>query len=474
MKKLAFFTIVMLFFSIGCTYLPGNDEGINKDDQTIEHAFVKEKEEVVDTDTEGSVTVKEEEDNNEPEENDDIEIKNDQEKPGNDSEEIYDQDGFVINDPGSFASRAVGTYRIISDDEEIEEWVEFYNVNDNLYAIYYGYGYAAIEFFANDMEGFSSETSNSMEVKAVSFSSMSNFSRYWSEGMPAIFTMTLEDDRILFSGYQNGSGEFPFELNAELERVDRGPGLTEGFDYNQKDVKIEELLKTNDTDTETIPDDILGSWILLGDTEYGIVCEFTKEGKVQIYLKNLNEPVLLCRGEYAIGKEEINGGKNIYLDLMQLGYGSMPLHYNLCYVFENDSLKIVKGDETWGEDMVWENAVFIRFNNSDIPRKFHDEYSLAQNFSGRYGIFASDDNMEIVIDADGYYYIYNSADISDLSGYVEGSFKEDENGLILYQTNYEGGQEEEYGVLSYIDENTVSVVKKGETEGTIYKRKQNN
>ena len=155
----------------------------------------------------------------------------------------------------------------------------------------------------------------------------------------------------------------------KLEKVTGEMGYLDGFAYMDDEYSAELLCEDLDIETTDIPEEILGSWILLGDIESGIVFEFTEDGYVQAYLKNKDTEVTFIRGTYTVGKEKVNGGTDIFMDVVYLGIGE-GFPFNFCYKTEGDSLILVAGNPEYGEDVAWEGAMFIPYQTSSIPRQF--------------------------------------------------------------------------------------------------------
>ncbi|MBO4346116.1 MAG: hypothetical protein J5840_00605 [Lachnospiraceae bacterium] len=447
-----------------CVGLPSGDNG--KDDDSQSHAVVSENE--TGTNDTGNEDVNKPgndsdgKDDNQTDPDKDTVKEGDPdntEKPdANDKADIKIQDdGFGIPAKKSFAAKAAGLYRIYSSDGYDKGCLEIYDIGDNLYGFYSGYGYAGLEFFATDSEGFSSEDAESVEVKIVTFDTTTE---YWSKGMPAELTMTLTDEGIQFSKYQTESGYLPFDEDATLERTDEEMGLLSGFAYRSDEYDInKELEDANIKTLDKLPEGLAGAWILLGDIESGIIMELTEDGLVQIYLKNLNEPVLLLRGQYAVGSKKINGGYNIYMNLVQFGYGSPDVQkYCLCYTFdENDYMLCLEGDEDFGPDLVWDSAAFVPFDKSNYARKYHDEYSMADKYNEINREYISEDGLMLVLNDDSTFMIYDSEDLSNLEAFVEGRYEENPGGLSLYIFSYEDGSEDYYGAVTFIDARTVQL-----------------
>ena len=453
-----------------CVGVPSGDNG--KDDDSQNHAAVSETESgTKDTDNEDTAKP----DNKTGNDSDDKDKEqtdagnetvkegdpDDTEKPDEKDKDKagikLQDDGFGIPENKTFAARAAGLYRIYSSDGYDKGCLEIYDIGDNLYGFYSGYGYAGLEFFATDADGFASEDAESVEVKIVTFDTVAE---YWSKGMPAELTMTLTDEGIELSKYQSESGYMPFDEDAKLMRTDEEMGMLDGFAYRSDEIDIKKELKTAKIKTlSELPEGLAGAWILLGDIESGIIMELTEDGLVQIYLKNLNEPVLLLRGQYAVGSKKINGGYNIYMNLVQFGYGSPDVQkYCLCYTFdENDYMLCLEGDEDFGPDLVWDSAAFVPFDKSNYARKYHDEYSMADKYNEINREYISEDGLMLVLNDDSTFMIYDSEDLSNLESFVEGRYEENPGGLSLYIFSYEDGSEDYYGAVTFIDARTVQL-----------------
>ncbi|MBR5067443.1 MAG: hypothetical protein IKX08_07315, partial [Lachnospiraceae bacterium] len=317
-----------------------------------------------------------------------------------------DNCGFEVYNSNSFANRAQGVYKIVSDGR-VEEYIEFYNVNDNLYAFYSGNGYGGMEFFTDERSGFASEYANSMRVKILSFSGLTNNGNYISNGKPAEMDMTFTEEGIEFTNYDTSSGDTLFAPSeVKLERVKGEMGYLDGFAYMDDEYSAKLLCEDLDIETTDIPKKILGGWILLGDLESGIAFEFTEDGYVQAYLKNHNTEVTFLRGTYAVGKEKVNGGTNIYMNIVYLGMGQ-GYPFNLCYKMEDGNLTLVKGNSKYGEDVAWEGAMFIPYGFYNIPRQNFDG-SAAVSEGSVYGTYISEDNRMLILEEGDYFILYKT------------------------------------------------------------------
>ena len=366
LKGIASLTGMAILLCTGCTLGGSNFTTVDKDIKTDYHAVI-----VASDNTDDNSNIKEptnggddkdnqtdiaDNGNNTDNQTDIPDNRNDNADNGNNEEKVLtpggflcmDNCGFEINNSKSFANRAQGVYKIVSDGR-IEEYIEFYNLNDNLYAFYSGNGYGAMEFFTDDNEGFSSETANSMRVKILSFTALTNDAEYISDGKPAIMDMTFTEDGIEFTNYDKSSGDTLFApAEVKLEKVTGEMGYLDGFAYMDDEYSAELLCEDLDIETTDIPEEILGSWILLGDVESGIVFEFTEDGYVQAYLKNKDTEVSFIRGTYTVGKEKVNGGTDIFMDVVYLGIGE-GYPFNFCYKTEGECYVYPLSDEQYPE-----------------------------------------------------------------------------------------------------------------------------
>ena len=306
-------------------------------------------------------------------------------KPGSDEESIvFDEkvqfagypvgiDGFSDMDPYSFASRAVGVYKLENsgntDEYEPDLYLEIYNVGGNLYGFYSQWGYAAIEFLPEDPDEFASADAVSVPVKTLTFSNQSNAGQYWSDGEPARLTMNITDEGLRFTDYNELSGESVLPADADFVRLDEKMGYVPSFDYMSSVYSASEIAGSRGIELMDNPHDIVGIWRTLGSEDFAPVFEFTKDGLVQIYMKNYGEEVMLYRGTYCTAAESVNGGTQIYMVVMALGWSSEPHEFNLCYrLTEDGEVQCLAGDGRFGEDVLWENALLLPIKADQIPK----------------------------------------------------------------------------------------------------------
>ena len=465
LKGIALLSAVMLFGASGCTLNlnNANNDPSGKDGDTVTHAQIISQP----NDTTSNNNVSTDNTDNNTDNTDTASNVTDNGKD-NDNNKVYapsytETCGFEVTNPGSFADRAQGIYRIVSDSR-VEEYIEFYNVNDNLYAFYSGNGFGAMELFTDDYVGFASTTSNTMPVSIWSFSSQTNSGYYISGGNPAKMVMTLTKDGIEFTDYEEGSGDTLFAPSeCVLERIEGEMGHLDGFAYMDDEFSAELLCEDLDIKTAKIPDEIVGSWILLGDVESGIVFEFTKDGFVQAYLKNPGEEVTLLRGTYALGKDKVNGGTNIYMNMVYFGSGEgFPV--NLCYTLEEGNLVTVPGNEEYGQDVAWEGAMFIPFEMTGIRRLYPDEN--ASTVRDCVGTYMADDNTVLILSPGDYFYYYEFYENGEYKNLVEGYFEQTPGCLNLYETDYKDGNDIYFGYIALWDQDTLDLTIE-ETQETV-------
>lgn len=358
--------------------------------------------------------------------------------------------GFIVTTPGSFADRVQGLYKVENAKEET--YVEFYDLGDNIYGFYSGERVGMIELFSLDDEGFISKTEDSMEVQMATFVADQSYG-YLSNGFPAKVEMTITDTGIEFSNYDTESGEMLFDDNAKLTKIEGEFGHLEGYTYADEEEKAKNVCAIYHIATEEAPEEIIGSWILLGDVAGALMIEFTEEGFVQVYLKNTNEPVILMRGTYVAGKKKINGGTNIYLSLHYPG-DDRYMQYNFCYVPEDDSLSMRVGDQSFGMDFSWENALFIPYDLSAVPRQVHliDNYYENGYFADLAGSYVSDDDHLILLTVDGFYYYYDSSNFEEAMLISDGTIEANPGGYILHESNYKDADEDiQFGFIAMME-----------------------
>ena len=435
-KALAFALVFSILFASGCTFGVPSGNDVSKDDYSNSHARI-----IEDNSNSNIDNI----DITKPEGTGEI----DNEKDTSQNAKIEnDLGGFIIPTPGSFADRVQGLYKV---EGEKDTYVEFYDIGDNIYGYYSGKQHGCIELFALDEEGFKSTTSDSIEVKMVTFTAENGHS-YLSDGVPAIVEMAIKDDGIEFSNYDTESGEMLFKDNTKLTKIEGELGHLDGFSYADKKEGAETICNAYHIDLTENPEEIVGSWILLGDIVGSMMIEFTEEGYVQVYLKNTDRPVFLLRGTYATGKDKVNGGTNVYLSLHYTADDSYMLN-NFCYVPQDDSLSMRVGNTDYGMDLSWEDALFIPYDMSSMPRQVHTRTTSEKPYADLKGLYISEDEYMVLLSGDGFYRVYDSIDLENATLVSEGYFESNPGGYILYETDYQGEDDDiEYGFIAFMEE----------------------
>ena len=439
-KIIAAVSAVSLLFASGCTFNLSVDE--SEKDDTNEHAVIVENE--INTPDVSTNTTQ-------PDSNTD----DNQTGSGDDTQNkvtlIENENwGFESAYPGSFADRIQGLYKVESDTEEA--YVEFYNIGGNIYGYYSGDEYGFMELFAISEEGFVSKDEDSMEVEMTTMV-IEDHNSLLSNGLPASFTMTLLDNGIELSNYDSTSGEMLFEEDAKLTKIEGEMGHLPGFSYADGKENVAKICGDVGLEIGGCPDEIEGSWILLGDTSDALMLEFTDKGYVQAYSKTDGIPVILMRGTYVEAKDKVNGGTDIYLALHYPTDGGV-LTFEFCYVEENGALSVVDGSLQFGMNVAWEGALFIPYSLEDIPRHFCD---LDYGFSDTEGTYHSGDGYELILSDDGFFYLYEengeeSMKIAD--GYCEAN----PGGYNLYVSDLKGEEEDElYGFIAFMEQGVIDL-----------------
>ena len=371
-------------------------------------------------------------------------------------------DGYMDLSSKTFTTRAEGLYKC--DDA----YLEIYGVGNNLYGYYLeGDDSFGIEFFALGYEGFETKKNLSMSVKATFLVEDEGNITFKDYGLPEYYNMTLTDEGVSFKPEGNAN-----MIKGDYVKLDSDMGYLEGFDYMNKASDLKKKMTKAKIETGEIPEDVIGSWIILGDSDTAYIIDLYDDGLAQVYFKELNKPVVLFRGSYAAGKNRINGAVNLYLDLCGLGYKDSDSLYNLCVnKVENDWLAVCEGDENNATSLFWEGATFIPFDVTTIPKAMHDEEALANYFSGILGTYEDEDGWILRIEEDNYYSFYNSKDFSTPGSFNEGSYETDGGGIKLYCLDYaDTGNPDMFGYVMFMDQYNITVTRYDTQE--IYEMKK--
>ena len=352
--------------------------------------------------------------------------------------------GFESAYPGSFADRIQGLYKVESDSEDA--YVEFYNVGGNIYGFYSGEEYGFMELFATDEEGFITKSEDSVDVEMTTMV-IDGHNYMLSDGQPASFTMTLDGNEIELSNYDQTSGEMLFEEDAKLTKVEGEMGHLPGFSYADGRENVAKISQDLDKELTSNPDEIEGSWILLGDIQDALILEFTPKGYVQAYSKTDGVPVIYMRGTYATAKDKVNGGTDIYISF-HYPTDEGCLTFEFCYVPEAGALSVVEGSQEFGMDVAWEGALFIPFSLEDIPRHFCEPDYVFSDVAGEY---VSEDGYKVIISEDGFFYIYDG-NAENAMKLADGYCVPNPGGYNLYVSDLKGEEEDElYGFIAFME-----------------------
>ena len=372
-----------------------------------------------------------------------------------------DLSGFSKHDPNSFASRSVGVYEVVDGEDESER-VEIYNIGNNLYAFYSGIGFYAMEIFPVDDNVYFSDTGyDSVEVKTVEFSMQSNFSRYWDNGEPTYMNMELTDDGVTFTVVGDFSGVGFDKL--ELKRVDEVMGFVSPFDYRDLSYSAEAMCNEYGIETRDVPEGLISTYILLGDTDTAYIVEFTEEGLVQIFQKSRCHEIILFRGTYAVGKETVEGGNMVYLSLKKFGDTSENHFYTLNYYDADDTTtdgwKIVQDiDNEYGPCILWNGATLLPMPDNDYGQIRYNEEERMNGLYNIAGVYRSDDDDSLFyITAEGEFSYYPDYE-GDTSNYDMGTMTKVKDGVFeLTWYNQKTKKEEKYGKVTFVDAGNITV-----------------
>ena len=276
--------------------------------------------------------------------------------------------GFALADPDSFAARAEGVYRLVTDKAEAgpEEYLELYSVGNNLYGCQSGYGFRAIELFSVYSDGFSATDTDETEIRALGFSVQSNLGNYYSP-TPAGYTMRITDNGLSFTGY-DGLGDDIFGDAAEYERMDGLPGETSDGGFNYRSGPGTDFVDPGMRIIET-PGELYGLWVTLGDRSDAVYMELTPEGLAQVYQKIANTEVTLLRGTYAVAEGDDKEDFHLILALRALGIGSASEDiYDIHASLQPDgSVWILEQEAMLGSGLFANYNTLIKTTPEEIP-----------------------------------------------------------------------------------------------------------
>ena len=290
----------------------------------------------------------------------------------------------------SLAKRMCGKYSYhygsgdMGDDEFLI--MNVFTFGDNLYA-FCGYAMAdetelesysfwASEFIPYDAAEMESTEGNTVRVKELRFSVMSQAGKYWDRGQDG--TITLTDDGLVFENFDNEEFLCPEEYGGRLFL---------------KDERVEDVFPYLKDDGGAGETDLQGVWCAY-EGEYPVYLEFNGDN-FYVYQKSPDSEVVYAAGGY----ETSNG--IISSTLAMLGCGSMPCEYSASYEISGDDL-ILKADD-YAEPYVLSGEMrFSRIKSEDIPLITADEVvtwndptlAFSEYSDGFYGVWIAADKDE--------------------------------------------------------------------------------
>ncbi len=315
----------------------------------------------------------------------------------NESESGEDGKDFGLSDTGisditvdSLAQRMCGKYSYHSgsngagDDEYLI--MNVITFGDNLYA-FCGYAMAgeeslesysfwASEFIPYDAAEMESTEGNTVRVKELRFSVMSQAGKYWDRGQDG--TITLTDDGLLFEKFDNEEFLCPEEYGGRLFL---------------KDERVEDVFPYLRDVGGAGEADLQGFWVAY-EGEYPVYLEFNGDN-FYVYKKSPDSEVVYAAGGYDASNGIISS------TLAMLGCGSMPCEYSASYEISGDDL-ILKADD-YAEPYVLSGEMrFSRIKSDDIPLITADEVvtwndptlAFSEYSDGFYGVWIAADKDE--------------------------------------------------------------------------------
>ncbi|MBQ7175111.1 MAG: hypothetical protein IJR62_06600 [Lachnospiraceae bacterium] len=209
------------------------------------------------------------------------------------------------------------------------------------------YSFWAMEIFPENQDDLFSTDSDELKAGIMSFSIMSNFGKYWDP--PSVGTIRWTKEGIGFEGFDSS---FPFSGGTPARPFTLDERVADTFPYlNQHAV---------------VPaSELMGFWKET-NSDVPVYLEFTEDGNVLIYRKDIGSEVRFgCGGYQVSGESEIEGMMNL------LGSGTMPNAFTVGLKQNGDTLTIDTGSDA-GElaELFFEGiqtAQFVRIRADEIP-----------------------------------------------------------------------------------------------------------
>lgn len=316
---------------------------------------------------------------------------------GNDSGTAVDEGstGFGLSDAGisdlagdSLAKRMCGkySYHYGAGDSGEEEYLimNVFTFGDNLYA-FCGYAIAgdddslesysfwASEFIPFDAAEMESSDVDSVQVRELRFSVMSQAGKYWDNGQDG--TITLTADGLQFEDFDNEEFLCPKEYGGRLFL---------------KDDRVEDVFTYLKDDNGAGEADLQGVWVA-HEGDYPVYLEFTGDNFFA-YQKTPGAEVVYAGGGYDVSDGVITS------TVSMLGCGGLPCEYSASYEVSGGELVLTADEDTELYILPGEMR-FSRIEADDIPLVYVDEFAGDPDPSAIFGEYA-----------DGFYGIWIAAE----------------------------------------------------------------
>ncbi|MBR4543074.1 MAG: SPOR domain-containing protein [Lachnospiraceae bacterium] len=307
---------------------------------------------------------------------------------GSETVEEYDPSSgnLTLSDQGkSLAQRMCGKYSYHYGAGESGEYLimDVVNFGDNLYAFcgysmgeddtLSSYSFWASEFVPYDAAEMQSTDGDSVQVKELRFSVMSNRGKFWDSGQDG--TITLTDDGLLFENFEDEDFLCSVEYGGRLFL---------------KDERVEDVFPYLKDDNGAGADELQSLWVA-HEGDYPVYIEFRGDN-FYVYQKSPDSEVVYAAGGYDFSNGIISSS------LATLGCGGMPSEYSASYEVSGGELVLTADD--YAEPYVLSGEMrFSKIKPEDIPLITADEVVTGDDPSVVFGEFS-----------DGFYGIWIAAE----------------------------------------------------------------
>ncbi len=272
----------------------------------------------------------------------------------------------------SLAQRMCGkySYHSGSDGAGNDEYLimNVITFGDNLYA-FCGYAMAdeeslesysfwASEFIPYDAAEMESTEGDSVRVKELRFSVMSQAGKYWDNGQDG--TITLTDEGLLFENFDNEEFLCPKEY---------------GGRQFLKDERVEDVFAYLNNDNGYGEADLQGVWVA-HEGDYPVYLKF-QGNNFFVYQKEADSEVVYAAGGYETAEGTLT------FTFSFLGCGNMPCEYSAEYKVSGDELVLTADDYSDLYALSGEMR-FSRVNADDIHLFTADEVADPSGVFGEY------------------------------------------------------------------------------------------